>query len=263
MQSSTQCAPSLLCLLLYFCNMLFDSVPAVPVCHVNFYLFGCTFSLTDGIEHDTAVGSAICMPFADQYNTTLFALFFLVVFGIILVLNILQPAFRRTVHNLFLSVIILLYRLQFEFRGRFLLPSRHASYLHWSEQYLLLFGRVMPFSHFSARTPRVLKCQSSTSNSWNRQPHILYDQITVWPSLFFGTVCSCPDGLYYPAYFGTGDRSVPVGRSTASHATVVRRFGALRDNPHAAAPLTGALGGSDHDLFHHSITCICMIYSVF
>ena len=64
-QSATQGSSSLFGLTLYFCNTLFNSVPAIPVCPVTFCLFGFTFSLLNDIEHATAVGSAIFTPVVD------------------------------------------------------------------------------------------------------------------------------------------------------------------------------------------------------
>ena len=75
-----------------------------------------------------------------------------------------------------------------------------------------------------------------------------------------GIVGSCPDGLYYFADLGTGDRPVPIGRSTCPYATIARQFCSLWNGPKAAATFAGALDSRDRDLFYQSTTCICALH---
>ena len=75
-----------------------------------------------------------------------------------------------------------------------------------------------------------------------------------------GIVGSCPDGLYYFADLGTGDRPVPIGRSACPYTTIARQFCSLWNGPKAAATLAGALDSRDRDLFYQSTTCICALH---
>ena len=117
-------------------------------------------------------------------------------------------------------------------------PSEHASqtYLRGAARQLPVQDRYPRNAH-GARSHAGLKLLPSThagtalSSTW-----IQYRMSVI--SRFVG---SCPDGFYYLADLGTGDRPVPIGRSACLYSAFTWRLGTFLDRPSAAAPLAGAL----------------------
>ena len=95
-----QSTSSLLCLPLYFFDRIFKIVRIRLCISDSLYFFSYSIFLTFDSGLEAAVVTAIRAAHVDQHDRTVFALFFPMC-RIVFLLDMFQPAIRRTIYKLF------------------------------------------------------------------------------------------------------------------------------------------------------------------